>query len=75
MTCKSIEMEEHPPSSGVVRFQVPMSGWRVRKIGDKLSELTVATEIDFKVELSLAKTLAPKSNNIALALRNYVLKL
>lgn len=54
-----------------MRAELPIGGWKIKKVDDKFCKVTFAAAPDFKIPLFLAKQVTPKSGNIALTFKNY----
>ena len=57
-----------------MRAENEIGGWKIRKIDENICKVTFVTCPDFKIPLSLAKNVAPKSANLPLGLRDYLNK-
>lgn len=71
---KSITLENQPAVASVVRADLHIGGWRIKNLGDNKCKVTFSVHTDFKVPLFLTRQVAPKSANITLSLRNYILR-
>lgn len=74
MAARSVDLDEYPPSPGIVRAKVAISGYYMEQIEPNVVDIHFCVEADFKISLFISKQVAPKSSNYANALKEFIEK-
>lgn len=74
ITASSVLLDSHPPEKGIVRADAYIGGYIVKKISDNMCKMTFCIEMDIKLNMFLARSVAPKTAHLSLSVRNYALK-